>query len=348
MEERSTNEILLSVIVPVYNVEEYLRKCLDSILGQTFRDFELIIVNDGSPDNSDKIIAEYQNTDSRIKLITKENGGLSSARNAGIEAAVGKYLAFIDSDDWIDKEMFSCMLQKGIKAQADIIFCDVRGEYEDGTVKTIYQQATHFPEIIEVKYYPRLFLEVECFSCNKFFLRSLFIENDIRFPEGLLYEDVATFPRLFFKSRRLVRIPKQFYHYIIRPGAITQVYSSKGLQYLKVVNIVEDFLKKEALFEKYKGIVYEFYLYHVFYNLSIYCSHISNSKERELAFKELYKSLKNYGINWRRIKETKRAGKSLWMQRSLAKRLYYRLFWDFPYLLKVLLRIYHEFRIKKR
>jgi len=348
MEQKSTDKLKLSIIVPVYNVEKYLEKCLDSILGQTFRDFELIIVNDGSPDDSDRIIESYKKADNRIRVINKENGGLSSARNAGIEEAKGKYLAFIDSDDWIEKEMFQCMLKKGEAAKADIVFCDVRGEYEDGTVKTIYQQATYFPELIVVAENPRLFLEVECFSCNKLIARKLFIDHAIRFPEGLLYEDVATFPRLFFKAKRLVRVPKQLYHYIIRPGAITQVFSLKGLHYLKVIRLVEDFLKKEELWKNYKGIMYEFYLYHVFYNLSIYCAHIPDREDRQKAFSELYASLKSYKVNWRKVKGAKRNGISLWKQRSLAKRVYYRLFWDFPFILKELLITYHEFRNKSR
>ncbi len=341
-------DILLSVIVPVYKVELYLARCLDSILGQTFRDFELIIVNDGSPDRSHEIIAKYEEQDSRIQVIHKENGGLSSARNAGIRIAKGKYLAFIDSDDWIDKEMFQCMLQPGLKSQADIVFCDVRGEFDDGTVKTIYQQATDYPELIEVLDHPQLFLDVECFSCNKIIARSLFIENKIEFPEGLLYEDVATFPRLFSKANRLLKVPKQFYHYIIREGAITQVFSIKGLDYLLVIEVVEDFFKENDLWEDYKELMYDFYLYHIFFNLSIYCGHITDRKERAKALDKLYKSLTVHKVNWKKIKRSQRIGKSIWKQRSLAKRVYYRMFWDFPGIFKLLLTIYHEFRIKSR
>lgn len=99
----------ISVIVPVYNVEPYLRQCVDSILGQTFRDFELILVDDGSPDGCPAICDEYAKMDSRVKVIHKENGGLSSARNAGLDVAKGKYIAFVDSDDWIHPEMSETM-----------------------------------------------------------------------------------------------------------------------------------------------------------------------------------------------------------------------------------------------
>ncbi|EME8139564.1 glycosyltransferase, partial [Enterococcus faecium] len=99
----------ISIIVPIYNVEQYLRKCVDSILAQTFTDFEVILVDDGSPDNSGAICDEYAKLDSRVRVIHKENGGLSDARNAGIEIAKGKYLGFVDSDDFIDKDMYEIL-----------------------------------------------------------------------------------------------------------------------------------------------------------------------------------------------------------------------------------------------
>ena len=100
---------IISIIVPVYNVEEYLQRCIDSILNQRFKDFELILINDGSTDNSLKICKEYSLSDSRVKVINKENGGLSSARNAGINIAKGKYIGFVDSDDWINEEMYQTL-----------------------------------------------------------------------------------------------------------------------------------------------------------------------------------------------------------------------------------------------
>lgn len=109
----------ISIIVPVYKVEPYLRKCVDSILAQTFTDFEVILVDDGSPDNSGKICDEYASKDSRVRVIHKKNGGLSSARNAGIDVARGKYLGFVDSDDYIEKDMYELLYDNIVKEQAD-------------------------------------------------------------------------------------------------------------------------------------------------------------------------------------------------------------------------------------
>lgn len=120
----------ISIIVPVYKVEPYLRKCVDSILAQTFTDFEVILVDDGSPDNSGKICDEYASKDSRVRVIHKKNGGLSSARNAGIDVARGKYLGFVDSDDYIEKDMYELLYDNIVKEQADLSICGIYDVYE--------------------------------------------------------------------------------------------------------------------------------------------------------------------------------------------------------------------------
>ena len=116
-------EDLVSVIVPVYNVEKYLNKCIDSIISQTYKNLEIILVDDGSPDNSGAICDEYAKKDTRIRVIHKENGGVSSARNVGIEISNGNWISFIDSDDWIEEDYFEIMLNEAKKENADIVFC---------------------------------------------------------------------------------------------------------------------------------------------------------------------------------------------------------------------------------
>lgn len=119
-------ELAISIIVPVYNVEKYLNRCLDSILNQTFTDFELILVDDGSTDNSGIICDEYKTKDNRIKVIHKENGGLSSARNAGLDIARGRYIGFVDSDDFISKDMYQILYNEAEKNKADMIMCEFK------------------------------------------------------------------------------------------------------------------------------------------------------------------------------------------------------------------------------
>ena len=127
----------VSIIIPVYNVEKYLKKCLDSVVNQTLKDIEIIVVNDGSPDNSQKIIDEYAKKYSQIASYTKENGGLSDARNYGIKKSKGKYLAFIDSDDFIDHDMIKKMYNKAVKENLDIVVCNSVEVYENGLKREI-------------------------------------------------------------------------------------------------------------------------------------------------------------------------------------------------------------------
>ncbi|EGP5489252.1 glycosyltransferase, partial [Enterococcus faecium] len=130
----------ISIIVPVYKVEPYLRKCVDSILAQTFTDFEVILVDDGSPDNSGKICDEYASKDSRVRVIHKKNGGLSSARNAGIDVARGKYLGFVDSDDYIEKDMYELLYDNIVKEQADLSICGIYDIYAGKKVKILPEE----------------------------------------------------------------------------------------------------------------------------------------------------------------------------------------------------------------
>ena len=162
----------LSIIVPVYNVEKYLAQCLDSLVGQTVEDYEIIVVNDGSPDNSQRIIDDYAaRYPGLIVPMIKENGGLSSARNLGMNVAKGEFIGFVDSDDWVDETMYERMLEAIERENADIAYCDMDDYYEDGTV--VYHDVTNFTDP----------LTVTCSACNKLFRRN-FIE-DAQFPVGL-------------------------------------------------------------------------------------------------------------------------------------------------------------------
>lgn len=156
----------ISIIVPVYKVEPYIHKCVDSILAQTFKDFELILVDDGSPDNCGQICDEYAQKDSRVKVIHKENGGVSSARNVGIDTALGEYITFIDPDDIIEQNMYQVLFEHAIKYSADIVVCPIRSFNEvEGTISisTVWLEGNILdkknieekiiPSILRKKYY---------------------------------------------------------------------------------------------------------------------------------------------------------------------------------------------------
>jgi glycosyltransferase involved in cell wall biosynthesis len=209
----------ISIIVPVYNVEEYLPKCLESILGQTFVDFELILVNDGSTDNSGSICEKFLKKDQRIKLIHQVNRGLSNARNAGIVMAKGKFFSFIDSDDWIEKNMLFEMHDQLIKSNADIVIAGHFVVNLDGSIEEKNNvKATRVLDRISATSLILLDEEINSFAWDKLYRRALF--DNLRYPENRLFEDTATTYKLFNKASKLIQMNKAYYFYQRRESGI--------------------------------------------------------------------------------------------------------------------------------
>lgn len=217
-----TQETLLSVIIPVYNVEEYLVKCVDSILNQTYRKLEVILVNDGSRDSSGSICDDFARKDSRVRVIHKENGGLSSARNAGMDAAAGEYISFIDSDDWIEPDSYERLLGLMERYQVKLV-CggnwDVNGATGEKTLGICPKEEAL---VTAEEFVGRMFLWDGCDSsvCDKIFHRSL-LEN-FRFPEGQVSEDVAITYKIVLGAERAVLSSYPFYNYYHRVGSISR------------------------------------------------------------------------------------------------------------------------------
>ncbi len=214
-------ETMLSVIIPVYNVEEYLVKCVESVLNQTYRYLEVILVNDGSKDGSGRICDELAAKDSRIKVIHQENGGLSKARNAGIEAATGEYITFVDSDDWIEADAYEHLLNLMEKYRVKLV-CggnfDVDGETGE---KTLGLTPAKEEVITTEEMVARMFLWQGCDSsaCDKIYHRSLL--ETFRYPEGRVCEDVAVTYKIVLSTDRAAMSDRPFYNYYHRPGSIT-------------------------------------------------------------------------------------------------------------------------------
>ena len=207
-------ELPISIIVPVYNVEKYLPTCVDSILCQTFTNFELILVDDGSTDRSGIICDEYEKKDTRVKVIHKENGGLSSARNAG------KYIGFVDSDDYINVNMYQNLLDKLIKNKSDLVICKLV------RVKDNYKETINKSKIVE-KNYDNLQALQELYNinsidfivaCNKLYKSELL--KDIRYPVGKKYEDEFVIHKILNKCKKVTFINKELYYYYQREDSI--------------------------------------------------------------------------------------------------------------------------------
>ncbi|WP_160722253.1 glycosyltransferase [Bacillus sp. USDA818B3_A] len=222
----------LSIIVPVYKVVPYLKKCIDSILSQTFSDFELILVNDGSPDKCGEICDQYAKHDSRIKVIHKNNGGISSARNAGIEAAKGYYIGFVDSDDFIHANMYRILFETAIKHSADIAVCDFKYVNMDEVIDTQKNKCD-----LKVRNFTNIEALRQMFAndssglktgagnnigwvvlWNKIYKREIF--ENLRFEEGRICEDELLIHKILFYSRKTIYISTQLYYYVQRPNSI--------------------------------------------------------------------------------------------------------------------------------
>lgn len=228
----------ISVIVPAYNVESYLKQCLDSIVGQAFSNLEIILVNDGSTDGSGRICDEFAVKDSRIKVIHQENAGASSARNSGIEVATGDYLTFVDSDDWLDTEMYRKMTEAAKSSRsADVIMCDFlnvkpdkiekisadlrKGYYEkQDIIKEIY------PKLIMIENFGRVPIASACICLFK---NSLFKENSIRFDKKLKYsEDNLFMTEIILKADSFLYLKDEyFYHYRQYDTSRSKKYNDK-------------------------------------------------------------------------------------------------------------------------
>ena len=217
--------MILSIIVPVYKVERYLRRCVDSILAQTFRDFELILVDDGSPDGCPAICDEYAEKDSRVKVIHKKNGGLSDARNAGIEIAQGEYLGFVDSDDFIHPQMYEIMLRTANKTSADMVQCEKRNILLDEKIVCPELNADVEIQVYDVQevlsqFYPKFAGQIPGFVIQKLYRREIF--SMVQFPVGRLFEDIyILFPTLE-RCRKVALIDTTLYYYVYSPGSITR------------------------------------------------------------------------------------------------------------------------------
>ena len=213
---------LLSIIVPVYNVAAYLPRCVDSILAQSHKNLEIFLVDDGSADDSGRICDTYAEKDHRIRVIHKENGGLSSARNAALAEASGAYIGFVDSDDWIEPEMYGQMLTLMEKYDAQLVCAgryDVSGETGEKTVGLCpAAEACVSGETLA----GRIFLWDHCDSsaCDKLYRRELF--DGIRYPEGKTCEDIPVTYRLALKAQRAVLCDRPFYNYFHRSGSISK------------------------------------------------------------------------------------------------------------------------------
>lgn len=219
---------LLTVVIPVYNVEKYLKRCVESVIAQDWKKYEILLVDDGSTDHSPQICDNYVKTYDFISVIHKENGGLSEARNTGLSQAKGEYVYFPDSDDWIEPDTF-IVLSEALESQKfDIISFNrefVKSEEDaivsDSVVTIVFEGKDAFVEMLKHSY-------ITGFANDKIYRKSLFMDHDILFPKGKYYEDLGTNYKLFLSAKKVYATNQKYYHYLIdNPDSITQSWNEK-------------------------------------------------------------------------------------------------------------------------
>lgn len=237
--------IKVSIIIPVYNKEKYIENCINSILSGDLYDIEVIAVDDGSNDNSVNVIKSMQSKESRIKLLTKENGGSSSARNMGIKYAMGEYILFVDADDYLEQKSIKKLYNKAKNNNLDVVVFDIIKDYDNKSEKWgdfclgDNESATGYD-------YINKYLLNCCIpsACNKLWKRTLFADNNIYFPEDIDFgEDGATVPRLMLNAGSVGKINEGIYHYKIHESSKIFNNDSKVHEYLDSYNLVMDYLE---------------------------------------------------------------------------------------------------------
>ena len=298
----------VSVIVPIYNVEKYLEKCINSLLSQTLEDIQIILVNDGSKDNSGNIAKEYEkNNKDRVIYVEKENGGLSDARNYGLKYATGDFIAFLDSDDYIEKNAYEEMYNKAIEENADYVECDFIWE---------------FPNKIRVdKQYPyknkkEMLSFVRVVAWNKLIKRQLITDNNLEFPKGLRYEDVEFTYKLIPFVNKFAYVNKPFIHYVQREGSIANVQNERTAEIFTVLDNVIEFYKENNIYDEYRDeLEYNYARYLLCSSLKRMCK-IKDKSIREKLLTESWERLNSNFPNWKEnvILKTVNIGKNKYMR----------------------------------
>lgn len=267
--------IKVSIVVPIYNVEKYLRKCLDSLVNQTLEEIEILCVNDGSTDQSESIIDEYVlQYPTKVIKFNKKNGGLSDARNFAIPKCLGECIAFIDSDDWIELDMFEKMYQFYRDNKCDIVVCGIKEVNERG--KIINKSSTFNGNFIDKE---MLILNTNA-AWNKLYDKKLF--DNIKFPIGLWYEDLATIPLVAAISEKIGSINEYYYNYLYRDSSISRTYSSKIID---IISVFEILINSQKLSNK---CIENLFSNHLYFTI-LRCGLVGSPKEQVDILEKLYK-----------------------------------------------------------
>ncbi|MBT2689225.1 glycosyltransferase family 2 protein [Bacillus sp. ISL-47] len=242
---------LVSIIVPIYNSEVYLDKTITSILSQTYKNLEILLINDGSIDNSLDIITRYKNKDSRIKVFSHQNSGQSFTRNKGIENCTGDFLVFLDSDDWIEEHFIEKMYTKISEGKSDIVVCDYYISYPNETKKMSYNLSGYFKG--DESFRLMLNSEISHTCWGKMYKTSLIKKSKVFFPVGKTNEDLFTVSIWFLLAKKVTFLNEALITSRDREGSITNSFSQKFIDLLFILKLLKDYLIEKKLYQKFEN-----------------------------------------------------------------------------------------------
>ena len=298
----------VSIIVPFYNVEKYIRKCLETLVNQTLEDIEIILVNDGSKDKSADIVKEYMKVyTNKIVYLEKENGGLSDARNFGIPYAKGEYIAFLDSDDYIEYDMYEKMYKIAQKEKSDMVECDFYWEYPNKTKRDLGEIYKNKKEMLE---------KIRVVAWNKLIKREILQETNILFPKGYRYEDVEFTYKLIPYLDKVSFAKEPFIHYIQRPNSISNSQNERNKEIFDVLEHVLDYYKEKGIFDEYKEQLEYIYTRYLLCSSFLRIVKIKDKNIRKKLLEMTWDKLNEKFPNWKknRILSENRTLKKLYMK----------------------------------
>lgn len=303
----------VSVIVPVYNTEKYLRRCLDSLVNQTIEDIEIIVINDCSPDNSKEILKEYEKKHKdKIKVFhNKTNKGIGYNRNYGIKKATGEYIGFVDSDDWVNETMYDKLYKKAKEDNLDLVLCNFHKMLEkENNLEEIDANEISYFKNTNLKQTPNLLLDVELAPWNKLYKKELI--KEITFPENLKYEDTIFVLKAMARSKKIGMVDEKLNYYLVRSKSETTVMNKKVYDILKVSKMMIDELKSHDYYNDVKDYAEAMTIR----NLFRYTLQQRYQKDKKLAngfIDDAFKFLNEEFPNWKQNK--------IWKKRNILKRM---------------------------
>ncbi len=284
----------VSVVVPIYNVEKYIKKCLDSLVNQTLQEIQIILVNDGSTDESGNIAKEYASKyTNKIIYLEKENGGLSDARNFGMRYTEGEYIAFLDSDDYVENTMYEEMYNKALQENSDYVECDFLWEYPDKVKKDKRIPYSNKKEMLT---------NVRVVAWNKLIKREILEKNNISFPKGLRYEDIEFTYKLIPYLNKVSYVDKEFVHYVQRNNSIANVQNERTAEVFTIFDNIIKYYQEKNFYEEYKEeLEYSYSRILLCSSLKRICK-IKDSKTRKKLIEETFEKLYQQFPLWKENK----------------------------------------------